>query len=638
MANKIVVEVDLDTGDTSLLTKKIEKESKKAGEAGGKKLADSFGKESESRFSSIGKKLSLALAGVAAIKVFASSLSVVTDAAKEQEDAVNSLNNALRTSNDFSLEASSKMQSFASELQMVTRFGDEAILNQLALAKSFGATNEQATQIVTAAADLSAAMGISLDSAVRNVAKTLGGLSGELGEVIPSLKNLSQEALKSGEGIDLVAKRFSGAAKRDVAGYSGSVDQASNSFGDLLEEIGFFITKNDAFIGAINLANSAFSGLANTIKIVRKDFLGIGAGEADTKVEKLNQKLSELTKTINLYVDKEKSIREGFFGIVLNRDVEMADNMLERIKRLRAERSELIKQRADALNAAKKEREENEKTSQSEQENLLKSKSARDLFAQSQIQTEQMILEQQSIRMAALNELRSRDLLNEQEYEYQKQFIQQDSSNKIQEIKQRERDAIIEMNRDVVESTLSAFSQINASTVQLGKSITDLAIRGFGAAARNIGAALASGKNANQAFVDSVKNTASEAASAFGDYYIKLGIARIAASYGTEGYTTLAGGLALKAFSGALGVGGASSSGGAGSVNSGGFTAPFQQDQQELASPTAIERAKEQTQLNITIEGSLVRQDELGGYISEILEESGARRSSVIPSLRTAVA
>ena len=104
-------------------------------------------------------------------------------AAIRQEDAVNGLNASLARIGEFSQASSQDLQDFAAGLQNVTKFGDEAILEQLAFAQSMGATADQSKKVVSAAADLAAALNIDLNSATRNVAKTLGGYAGELGEV-----------------------------------------------------------------------------------------------------------------------------------------------------------------------------------------------------------------------------------------------------------------------------------------------------------------------------------------------------------------------------------------------------------------------------------------------------------------------
>lgn len=243
--------------DTSV--KNIEKSSKKSF-AGLKDAAGSVGKA----FKSLGNRV-FSLQGLLAAAAGAFAVTKLIDAANKQEDAVTRLNTALAVTGSFSEEASKDLQDFASSIQDTTKFGDELVLNQLALAKSFGASNEQAKSIVSAATDLAASLNIDLNSATRNVAKTLGGFAGELGEVIPELKSLTKEQLLTGKGIDILAKQFQGAARGQIQTFSGALTQSKNAFGGLLEELGFLLTKNPAVIAAINAAQKLFKELAESV-------------------------------------------------------------------------------------------------------------------------------------------------------------------------------------------------------------------------------------------------------------------------------------------------------------------------------------------------------------------------------------
>lgn len=179
------------------------------------------------------------------------ALNKTIEAASRQEDAINRLGVALRVTGGYSQDALKDFEDFAAGIEATTRFGDEAVLEQLRLAKSMGATNEQAKDIVKAATDLSVALGIDLNSATRNISKTLGGLSGELGETIPQLKTLGREALMSGEGIKLIGDKFKGFAEQDVSTFSGAMAQAGNMFGSLMEALGSFIISSPQIQGAI---------------------------------------------------------------------------------------------------------------------------------------------------------------------------------------------------------------------------------------------------------------------------------------------------------------------------------------------------------------------------------------------------
>lgn len=194
-------------------------------------------------------------------------------AAAQQEEAVQKLNTALALSGELSQENTQDFLDFASALQATSTVGDEVSLGLVGLAKSFGASNEQAKQILQTAADLSAVTGESLESSVRNLSKTLGGLKGELGETQPELRGLTAEQLQNGEAITILSSKYDGAAEALTKTFSGALRQTSNTFGDLLEAVGAFISESPSVIAAINLSAEVFNDLAKAIS-GNKDDLG----------------------------------------------------------------------------------------------------------------------------------------------------------------------------------------------------------------------------------------------------------------------------------------------------------------------------------------------------------------------------
>ncbi len=83
-------------------------------------------------------------------------------------DAINELNTALKASGEFSKAASLELQEYASSLQAITKFGDEAILQTQALIQSLGQLDKEALKKATAATlDMAAALGIDLSIRVR---------------------------------------------------------------------------------------------------------------------------------------------------------------------------------------------------------------------------------------------------------------------------------------------------------------------------------------------------------------------------------------------------------------------------------------------------------------------------------------
>lgn len=126
----------------------------------------------------------------------------------------------------------------AQEIQKRTVYGDEAIIEQQAYLAALGLTEEQIRDTIEASVQLSSALGIELESAVKNLAKTYGGLTGELGESIPALKNLTAEQLKNGDAVDYVLENYKGFAEQAAKTGAGPLSQLKNKLGDVGEKIG----------------------------------------------------------------------------------------------------------------------------------------------------------------------------------------------------------------------------------------------------------------------------------------------------------------------------------------------------------------------------------------------------------------
>ena len=88
--------------------------------------------------------------------------------------------------------------------------------------------------------DLASATGMSLESAVRNTAKTFSGLAGELGEMVPQLRELTAAEMKAGKAVEVMAGLFGGAASAETETMTGSLQQMKNAAGDTAEAVGKF--------------------------------------------------------------------------------------------------------------------------------------------------------------------------------------------------------------------------------------------------------------------------------------------------------------------------------------------------------------------------------------------------------------
>ena len=191
-------------------------------------------KRTSAQFNRIGRQLSLSLTaplaalGVASVKAFAA-----------QEQAEKKLRAAMKGTGKEADAMAKRLMEHAAQLQKISIFGDEEIIGQQAFLAGLGMTESQIRNITIASVEMASAIdGMSLESAFRNTAKTFAGLSGELGELIPQLRELSKEQLQAGQGAELIAKLFAGQAAAAADTTAGKISQMKNAISDLMETIG----------------------------------------------------------------------------------------------------------------------------------------------------------------------------------------------------------------------------------------------------------------------------------------------------------------------------------------------------------------------------------------------------------------
>ena len=134
-----------------------------------------------------------------------------------------------------------RLMAQAAELQSRSTFGDEEVIAQQAYLASLGMTERQIHDVIEASAQLSTATGMTLEAAVKNLAKTYGGLTGKLGESLPALKDMTEEQLRNGEAVKYVLEHFKGYAEAAAQSGAGSMKQLKNQLGDLAEQLGIIL-------------------------------------------------------------------------------------------------------------------------------------------------------------------------------------------------------------------------------------------------------------------------------------------------------------------------------------------------------------------------------------------------------------
>jgi len=277
----------------------------------------------ESSARKLGNTLKTAFTATAIIAVGRAVMNVASDlqqAYAVQERAERKLAAAVSANPMLDGGAARRLQEFASELQSVTTIGDETTISMAGMLASMGRSEEQITGLIEAAADLSAATGISLDSAIRNLNKTFGGLTGELGELMPELKNLTAEQLMAGEAVRVVGEQFAGMseAMRDTT--EGSMKSFANAWGDLKEEMGEKAARGmqpirDFFRGLIEdltesiAAQNDFIANQQTIQRVIADGVASRQDELGDPIQQLKDEISRLqSNRIGVQIERNRAL------------------------------------------------------------------------------------------------------------------------------------------------------------------------------------------------------------------------------------------------------------------------------------------------------------------------------------------
>lgn len=631
MAEKILIELDLEKGDVSGAVKGLEDAGDKAGRRAASNFKSKFGRGVAGSFKSLGRqalKVGSVLTGVAAALTGIQSIR----AAQVQEDAINSLNVALLASKNAGIDASAGIQTFASELQKSSRFGDEVILQNAALIQSLGDLDEKGLKRATqAAADLASRLRIDLTSAATLVGKAAAGEVGSFSRYGLVIKKGADNAETFANALGQIESKFGGGAAGDIATYSGAAEQLSNAFGDVLEVIGGLVTNNPKFVKAIKMATGVITSVGSEIDKFGKnnDFFDIVTTNAIKLGDTLIKYVARPIEFIGNLFNVSKNILASGINTVIAAFAKMGSVISTVLESVGIE-TKLGNQIQAFSNTAT-------------QAAVIGGQKTQEAFGKL---FDFSISDKLTAKKEAINTF------------FQDVIAKTDENSTII----KEKNDII-ANEAIASSTTFAdaytgvFSGLTSGLDGVGSKAEDVAARmkrfslesgkalqqgfakGAGDAFAEFGKAAANGENALEAFGKSLIKAVGQQAITLGTKFILEGTAYLfSPGFQGLGPPLIAAGAGLAAFGGALGAvvggGGASSSSGGGSsvaTNTGnGGISP-----EEVIADPEVTRAEERTNVTLNIEGSIVRESEASNWLSDLLETSGSRDSNIIPSLRT---
>ncbi len=285
MANEISTEITLDLKQFMTALKQAEKAGKDAGDKTGEGFGGGLEKVVGGLFS-----IKTLIAGLGASLIAAFSVKEIVGEAIEAENAMHKLRASFSIAGVDAASASEGFRKFAENLQKTTGFSDDAIIKNASLLVSIGKlTGEGLERATVAAANLSAGLGISLDDAMEKVARAASGNVEQFGRLGIHIKNTGNAAADFQTLLSRLEGTFGGMAQNQINTFGGAMTKLSNSFHDLLENLGNIIIKSPVLTAIIKALSSVLDRAAQAVA----EFAGSG-----DHIGNLIKKLLELSRVI----------------------------------------------------------------------------------------------------------------------------------------------------------------------------------------------------------------------------------------------------------------------------------------------------------------------------------------------------
>ena len=237
----------------------------------------------------------VAVASIYSIRRVVDSLSDMVKKSEEQRKAVMGMETAMRSMGRYSPEMSDKLQDFASSLQGVTNYGDEATLGGVKFLMTYRAiTDGLMPRSIVAMQDLAALMGGGpggLTSAANMLGKASMGMTGELRRVGITV----DAATFASKGYVGVLKEIEDQVHGQARAMADPWSQLKNTISDSKEALGGFISI--AFEDYAQDMIHLLPQMSKSWKEVAKSIDETRRVEARYMIEKLQQQLKGVYET-----------------------------------------------------------------------------------------------------------------------------------------------------------------------------------------------------------------------------------------------------------------------------------------------------------------------------------------------------
>lgn len=245
----VVAKLDKLERDLARMEKKVDGAAKKSGRTVDKLKA---------KFKSLGASSAKSiLAATTAFLGFAKVMRDMVQNARDDEQGMVRLEAALAKVVTNSKEVTQELYAQAEAFDRLSSASQTEIVNAQAFLVNMGVMPEKMEEAISASLNMAAALGWDLTTAARNVGKTMGGFAGELGEVIPELKDLDSNALKAGKGITLLNEKFAGQAQANLESFTGRSKELADAWEVFTANVGKAITQSPQLADAMDELNAS---------------------------------------------------------------------------------------------------------------------------------------------------------------------------------------------------------------------------------------------------------------------------------------------------------------------------------------------------------------------------------------------
>ena len=238
-------------------------------------------KKSKKEVSAFGtgiKKLKGMIAGAFAVSSIVSFAKECLGLSKVQAEAEKKLGAVIKATGAAAGLTADEMKKYASQLQDVTKYGDEVTIDAMAIMSTFKSIKGDVfKEAIASAQDMATVLNTDLNAAVMQIGKALE--SPEIGltalrrsgvsfsqEQVKQIKQLVAEGKKQEAQLIMLKElqnEFGGAAKAAAGDAYGAATQLSNAWGDLKEVIGAAVTPSVESINSLTNATKEVTNVLN---------------------------------------------------------------------------------------------------------------------------------------------------------------------------------------------------------------------------------------------------------------------------------------------------------------------------------------------------------------------------------------